>query len=71
MPATTCGLNGSLIDLINKKLCNCLLYVIWENVKNGQINTFESWVLSLVNHQLILWGGKDMNVLYRPFTQLN
>ncbi len=24
-----------------------LLYVIWENVKNGQINTFESWVLSM------------------------
>ncbi len=29
-----------------RNLCNCLLYVIWENVNNGQINTFESWVLS-------------------------
>ncbi len=27
-------------------LCTCLLYAIWENVNNGQINTFESWVLN-------------------------
>ncbi len=40
MPASACGLNGSLLDNINKEFMILLIIAIRENVNNGQPNKY-------------------------------